>query len=202
MNKIEPELRSDGTVAFPPLKKGECDITIKEPITPYTKIALEYAEVYSVNLAPTLKDAFNERMQNKRTLTKRELDIAARMKINLGDSIFWQAMFEFGGHLFEGTYPWKKSPFYFRDIYNKTLKIIDDKALMSKQTQVNKIKIEAALRNAKTKLEEFGLPLWGHEVKDGLHPLLLKPEFMTWEQWKKRKHVGVYSPKEKKIVKP
>lgn len=154
---------------------------------------LKIKEVYSMEifiylkgiqykLAPGLYVAISKRLSGERYLSPRELDVAARIKIDLSDSSLMDfALMEVGCTIIDGMIGDVPTSWNLRLRYNNGIAWV--------RRNGNKHK---RYSDAIEKLDELsfhltnkGLPLWKEEKESGFHEELLTPEYMTPEAYHK-----------------
>lgn len=187
----------------PPYSKNEFTIqNLEEPVI-YNKRVLEYAREFNIRIAPTLQLALEHRMQGQVTMTLRELDIAARIKVPLDKDFVYKALRAFAGmftegipgQFMEGKIAEKDNVYFLRSLYNRGIKFktkgSDGKSDYDRSTPQKQADADQLLRTILDKLKAQQLPAWPEEVEKGFPTELCKPEYMTWYQFNKAQAVTV-----------
>lgn len=147
----------------------------------YESLGLIYerAKLYTVKfnwqIADDLKSAMIKRNSGGKYLSWREADIAARQEIDLNNKFFIVGLS--GGFLHEDIPQLKESIYLLRAAYNRGLvwvKTKRDQETLEKQKIGNEY-----LLSVYNKINDSGLKFWEEEKKQGFHQELLKPEYMT-----------------------
>lgn len=138
-------------------------------------------------IAKNMKQAMIDRAEGRKSLAIRECDILCRRRIDLSSDFFAVSIMTEGFAVIEHhDFDQKDNNiFLVRESYNKGLtwrKTRRDKVPEEVQEKGD-ARIDALL----VKMEEFGLPAFPSEIKNGFPTELLKPEWMNWEQWEKSK---------------
>ncbi len=172
------------------LKAGECDLDIPNPLVTvisnnvYTVktvgIIEEYCHKCGFVIVSTLKESLLEKRNNGiQALSTREADIATRSRCLDKNVVIYSLMN--GCFLTEGVIGNKESGYELRRRYNKGIEWIENNRNANQQyiEKANKILCEIVFG-----LNAIGLFMWPEE-KGGFHNSLLRPEYMTEEQYVK-----------------
>lgn len=141
--------------------------------------AKNYASLFKWSIENDLKSAILKRNSGAKVLTWREADIAARKKIDLNNKFFILGLS--GSFLYEDTPHLTDSIYMLRATYNRGLDWVKNKR-QSETPDKQKIG-DDYLRGVYEKIELSGLRFWDEEKKNGFHQELLKPEYMTQNEF-------------------
>ena len=144
-------------------------------------LTVGYCESFNVKVGLHLADAMAHRAAGERILSPREADICARGKVSLDNEFFWESLFISNGYLQEGELAFRLNPWEIRTRYNNGLNW--KKTAREKASQVQKIKGDAILIQLLQTLDAYKLPPYPSESGIGFSRELLKPEFLSWEQY-------------------
>jgi hypothetical protein len=172
----------------PPYEKGECDPRLIEQPQVYTLHAKRYAAKYSIKIALNLDSALTERQKGEITLTMREVDTAARLKIPLDKDFIRKALQAIHGMIVEGIPGEPENPYHLRAFYNRGIKFkkaTHGKSDYERVPPAKQERADAAMKEILAKLEAHNLPAWPEEIENGFPQELCKPEYMTWDQFNK-----------------
>lgn len=180
--EASPEAQKISDIVYDKTKANiEGNMTFPEKT--YVKKALAYANETGVTIATSLKAAMIARVEGKRHFTIRECDVARRGQIDLGNLFIFYTMKNFGSFITETNEPFGLFPFVARARYNKGL---EWKKLKREQcNEEMKRKGDERLVDIADMLKILKLPLDEEELEIGIDTDLLKPEYMTWDQFER-----------------
>lgn len=141
--------------------------------------AKSYAFEFKWSIEVDLKTVMLKRNSGAKVLTWREADIAARKQLNLNNQFFIAGLV--GAFLHEDNPYVKESIYILRATYNRGIEWVRNKRDLEppeKQKTGNDY-----LRGIYDKIQLSGLKLWDEEKKNGFHQELLKPEYMTQNEF-------------------
>lgn len=154
-----------------------------------TDDGLIYVKKYGWNAVSTVRKALLERASGLKTLTLREADIVARQKIDLNSPLLNEALLgKTHCYIMEGE-PGRgadgklgKDLWYYRKRWNDGVRW--RRTCRGDASEKDTARADALLNEIQDMIEvQFNLPMWLCEQYNGFDTELLKPEYMTWNQF-------------------
>lgn len=189
-----------------PLKKYECNLSNQleqiEQVYPFTakaaeqiytvktmRIISEYCSRNDFMIVDTLKEAMLEKRNNGiKALSVREADIATRSRCLDNNGVLFSLMN--GCLLTEGIIGSAGSGYELRRRYNRGIEWLKVNRNASEQ---NIEKASNILADIVLQMNRIGLLMWPEE-KDGFHNSLLRPEYMTEDQYARVTRKVIFEP--------
>lgn len=163
--------------------KATLDFPFGVPSGTYVERAKQYVQQFGWDTVPFIKDAMEQRPAGKNVLTQREADIILRARANLNSPFLTAALMQPGTLVTEEGYR-MEAVYVLRARYNKGIEWRRTKG--DQCDEATRKKGDKRLYGLASALTSCGYPIHTEEVEAGFHPEFLKPEWLSWSQFRLR----------------
>lgn len=163
--------------------KATLDLPFGIPSGTYVERATQYIQQFGWDTVPFIKDAMEQRPAGKLVVTQREADILLRARANLNSPFLTAVLRQPGTLITEEGYR-MEAVYVLRARYNKGIEWFRTKG--DQRDEAIKKKGDRRLYGLASALTSCGYPIHAEEVEAGFHPEFLKPEWLSWSQFRLR----------------